>query len=106
MQLHVSTRYAAEGFNAIIDGQETTIANLSLAVIDGNAVTLEADDTPSDNLVNIQTSDEVGAVATLTGAATSEDGSRSFVMVPEPVELIAKDLPLGSFNLRFVELVG
>lgn len=105
MNLYPNARYASEGFNGIIDGVETPIFNLTLAVLEGTAVTLEADDTPSDNLVNIQTG-AVGDTATLGGTATNEDGSRKFLMIPEPVEIIERDLPLGSFSLRFVELVG
>lgn len=105
MQLHVSSTYAVNAINGIkADGTPIDLTNLALAIVTGDAASVVADETPSDNTANITTTDVVGATATLVGSADGADGSK-FAVVPTEIELVAEDVPLGNFTLEFVELV-
>lgn len=103
-QLHVSSTYATNGINGTVDGEAFDLFNLNITVDSGDAIAVETDDTPSDNAQNLVTSDVVGATATLSATASNEDGSRNFKATAD-VELVAEDVPVGAFELNFVEIV-
>lgn len=106
MDLQAGKRYEVSGINAVnSEGVSINLVVLALVIVAGTAVTIEPDETPSDNKQILVASTEVGNSAVLGGTAQGEDGSK-WVARETTLTIVEENEPppAGNFDLQFVQV--